>query len=328
MPVEPGPAPDPALVTRFAANLDRLVKPDAKLGIAVSGGPDSLALLLLAATARPGLVEAATVDHALRPDGRAEAEIVAAVCEELGVPHTILTAEWKSKPETAIQERARAERYRLLGQWLKERGLAALVTAHHLDDQAETLLMRLARGAGVRGLAGMRAASPVPGSGAPLLRPLLGWRRKELEEVCTAAGLEPAADPSNADEQFERVRVRKAIAQSDWLDPQALARSAANLNAAERALEWAAAGEWRRSVTQQDGAIIYRPAAAPREIRRRIAAQAVTRLATEGAAQPLRGRELDRLLAVLRAGRKATLRGVLCAGGEEWRFTRAPARKA
>jgi len=130
----------------------------------VSGGPDSLALLLLAAAARPGLVEAATVDHALRPESRVEAEAVAAVCERLGVPHSILTAEWKEKPETAIQDRARKVRYSLLSQWAIDQKLPALVTGHHLDDQAETLLMRLLRGAGVKGLAGMRRLAPVPGA--------------------------------------------------------------------------------------------------------------------------------------------------------------------
>ena len=143
-------------IDRFRRDLDALVAPDARLGIAVSGGPDSLALLLLAAEARPGQVEAATVDHALRPASKSEAEVVAEVCARLGVPHVILSADWDEKPETAIQERAREMRYRLLGEWARERRLTIL-TAHHLDDQAETLLMRLARGAGVRGLAGMRS---------------------------------------------------------------------------------------------------------------------------------------------------------------------------
>ncbi len=155
----------------------RLIAPDKRLGIAVSGGPDSLALLLLAAAARPGAIEAATVDHGLRPDSRAEAQMVAAVCARIGVPHAILTADWPEPPATAVQERARELRYRLLAAWLAERSLAALATAHHADDQAETVVMRLNRGSGVRGLAGMRPAATVPGSQFPLLRPLLGWRR-------------------------------------------------------------------------------------------------------------------------------------------------------
>src|SRR5256885_1496442 len=207
-----------AAVDRFGRDLDALIKPRARVGLAVSGGPDSLALLLLAAAARPGLIEAATVDHALRSESRAEAETVARLCERLGVPHAILTLEWEKKPETALQERARTERYRLLGAWAREKGLGALITGHHLDDQTETFLMRLARGAGVKGLAAMRRLVTVPGAQVALVRPLLGWRRAELEQLCADAGVTPVADPSNDDEQFERVRVRHALAEAEWLD--------------------------------------------------------------------------------------------------------------
>src|SRR5258708_6038677 len=172
-----------ALLDRFRANLDALVAPDLSIGIAVSGGPDSFALLLLAAAARPGQVEAATVDHGLRPEAADEALFVAGICAGLGVPHSILPICWGEVPETAIQERARQQRYRLLGYWAEEHTLDALATAHHADDQAETLLMRLARGSGVRGLAGMRPRSVAPGSQVQLVRPLLGWRRIELEEI-------------------------------------------------------------------------------------------------------------------------------------------------
>lgn len=319
-------APAPELVTRFAADLDRVAPADGTLGIAVSGGPDSLAALLLAAAARPGAIEAATVDHKLRPGSEAEAQAVAEACKALGVPHSILKVEWKSKPHTAIQERARMERYRLLGQWVEERGLAALVTAHHLDDQAETLLMRLNRGSGARGLAGMRAVSALPGGNGRLLRPLLGWRRSELEPICKSAGLQPADDPSNGDEQFERVRVRKAIAEADWLDPEAIAKSAAHLAQAEVALHWAVDKEWDAQVSRSGNGITYRPEA-PREIRRRVVRRAIAALASEGSGAPLRGRELDRMVAILTLGRSATLRGVYCSGGEQWTFAPAPARR-
>ena len=319
-------SPDPALVERFTRDLDALVAPDAKVGVAVSGGPDSLALLLLAAEARPGRVEAATVDHALRAGSRAEAQFVGQVCERLSVPHAILTVEWKEKPGSALQERARLIRYRLLGDWAIERDVEALLTAHQLDDQAETLLMRLARGAGVRGLAGMRRVATAPGTDVPLLRPLLGWRHSELEAVCAAGGVEPVQDPSNEDGQFERVRVRNALAEADWLDPQALAASAEHLGQADRALDWAADREWQRAVTSDGGEIAYRPLDTPPEIRRRVIARAITALASEGGGE-LRGREIDRIVAALEAGRRATLRGVLCIGGPEWRFTRAPSRR-
>ena len=104
-------------------DLDALIAPGSKVGVAVSGGPDSLALLLLAAAARTGLVEAATVDHALRPESRAEAEMVAALCERIGVPHEILTLEWRRAPDRNLQARAREARYQRLGDWAVNRGL-------------------------------------------------------------------------------------------------------------------------------------------------------------------------------------------------------------
>ena len=156
---------------RFRADLDALAAPGARLGIALSGGPDSLALLLLAAAARPGAVEAATVDHALRTDSRAEAEAAAAICARLGIPHVILTIDWPERPITAFQERARGERYRLLAGWAEERGLDATLTGHHADDQAETLLM--AHAAPASAVSGACGPSPpsVPGAGMRLAPP-------------------------------------------------------------------------------------------------------------------------------------------------------------
>jgi tRNA(Ile)-lysidine synthase len=204
--------------------------------------------------------------------------------------------------------------------------LRGVLTAHHLDDQAETFMMRLLRGAGVRGLAGMRPIVK-SGPGAPIGRPLLGWRRSELVQVCAEAGLKPAADPSNEDEQFERVRTRQALAKASWLDPQAIARSAANLAQAETALHWATDIEWKRAVKTGPNGVIYQPTGAPIDIMRRVVRRAVLRLATEGGGAELRGRELDRLLAALINRKKATLRGVVCVGGKEWRFAKAPPRK-
>ena len=318
--------PEQALVDRFRRELDQLTPRDQPIGIAVSGGPDSVALLLLAAAARPGLVEVATVDHALRPESRAEAERVTAICSQLGVPHSILTVEWKQKPETAVQERARNARYGLLAKWANDKNLKALLTGHHADDQAETLVMRLLRGAGVKGLAGMRRVAKAPGASLPLLRPLLGWRRSELEELCATAGLTPVDDPSNSNEQFERVRIRQALAAADWFDPEAFALSATNLAQADAALQWAAAQEWDCAVTNGGGEFVYRPTDAPREIRRRIASRAILSLSTEGSGD-LRGPALDKVLAALAKGRKVTLRGVLCAGGNEWHFAKAPPRR-
>jgi len=314
---------EPTLIDRFRADLDALSAPGERIGIAVSGGPDSLALLLLAAAARTGLVEAATVDHGLRAESRAEAEMVARICAELRVPHEILAVEWSEPPSSAIQERAREARYRLLAGWLVERKLKALATAHHADDQAETILMRLNRGSGLRGLAGMRATSVVPGSRLPLLRPLLSWQRAELEQLCAAAGLEPAVDPSNSDDQFERVRIRKALADAAWLSPEALARSAAHLASADDALGWVAEGLALARVTDDAEGLQVDADGLPLELQRRLLLIAFARF---HAAEP-RGADLMRAIEALSRGNSTTLSGLKLEAGQPWRITKAPPRR-
>ena len=312
---------------RFRSDLDALVPRGERIGIAVSGGPDSLALLLLAAQARPGEVAAATVDHGFRADSRDEAEAVAKVCQTLGVRHAILAVEWDATPTSAIQERARSARYETLAGWMRDRSLTTLLTGHHLDDQAETLIMRLSRGSGVTGLAGMRSKATVPGSPAlKLLRPLLGWRHAELEAICAEAGVTPANDPSNGDTRHERVRIRQALASADWVDAGAIARSASNLAAADLALEWAVDREWSDRVSRSDGTIVYSSSEAPAEIRRRIASRAIAELASEGP-RHFRSAELNRLVRTLEDGQTATLRGVRCKGGTRWEFRPAPLRR-
>jgi tRNA(Ile)-lysidine synthase len=172
--------------------------------LAVSGGPDSLAMLVLAHLASPGMVEAATVDHGLRPESAGEAAHVAAVCQALGVPHAILSV---NVGPGNVQANARSARYAALGAWAQERGLQSIATAHHADDQAETVLMRLNRASGLGGLAGIRAKTAGDG-GPPVIRPLLGWRKQELEAVVSAADLFFVRDPSNVDVRFDRARLR------------------------------------------------------------------------------------------------------------------------
>jgi tRNA(Ile)-lysidine synthase len=314
---------DTALVERFRADLDALSPAHERIGIAVSGGPDSLALLVLAAAARPGQVEAATVDHALRAESRAEAELVDSTCAQLGVPHTILTAQWEAKPVTAIQEQAREARYDLLGHWIADRGLYALTTAHHADDQAETVLMRLNRGSGLRGLAGMRAKSMIPGSRLPLIRPLLGWRREELKDVCLTAGLHPIEDPSNADEQFERVRIRRGLADASWLDGAALAQSASHLGSADDALDWMTESLALARVTDDGDALRIDPDGLPAELQRRLLLHVFARF---HAPEP-RGPELSRATAALASGETVTLSGLKLQGDPAWRISRAPPRR-
>ena len=315
------------VLVRFRRDLDALVPRGTRIGIAVSGGPDSLALLLLAAAARPGEIEAATVDHDLRAGSREEAQAVSDVCERLGVPHAILTIKWDAKPATAIQERARSARYVALADWMRDRALTALLTGHHLDDQAETFFMRLNRGSGVTGLAGMRPVARVPGASSLVLaRPLLGWRRRELVALCEQAGQRAVDDPSNADTDFERVRVRQALADCDLLDAESIAHSASNLMLADDALNWATLREWTEAVEEREGNVTYSPIDAPAEIRRRIVTRIIAQLGSEGDAR-LRGRELERLMVSLQAGDTATLRGVRCEGGSVWRFAAAKPRK-
>ena len=179
---------------------------------AVSGGPDSIALLaLLAAWAQsPGRppLHAATVDHGLRPESAEEAATVAAFCATLGIGHAILR--WEGlKPAGGLQAGARRARYALLANEARRLGGAALVTAHTLDDQAETMLMRLAHGSGPSGLAGTRGRSEV--NGVPLVRPLLGIPKARLVATADARGLPFMRDPSNADRRFERVRWRETM---------------------------------------------------------------------------------------------------------------------
>jgi len=254
------------LTDRFADALAALwpgfAQGEARLGLAVSGGPDSLAMLLLARRVLPERIAAATVDHRLRPANADEAAIVGEVCASLDVPHAVLPVDLA---QGNLQAEARTVRYAALDGWAGSQGLAAIATAHHADDQAETLLLRLNRGSGVAGLAGVRARGLVPGTKLPLLRPLLGFRRAELAGVVAAAGFEAASDPSNTDERFDRARLRKALAGADWLDVPALAASAAHLADADAALDWAAQREWTERVSAAPMGLIYRPQA-PRAV--------------------------------------------------------------
>ncbi len=315
-------SPEPALVRRFSAELDALVAPGARLGVAVSGGPDSLALLLLAAAARPGLVEAATVDHSLRPESRAEAEMVADVCARAAVPHAILKLDWASEPDRNLQARAREGRYRRLGQWALERGLAAVATAHHLEDQAETLLMRLARGAGIGGLGSVRKSRPLV-KGVRLVRPLLRWRKAELAALVAGAGLKPIDDPSNRDPRHDRVRMREWLRRADWADPERLAASAAWLGEADEALEWALAPLVQTRISSDGASRVVDPSGLPRELQRRLLLAAFAELGAPGP----RGPELSRALDKLRKGGTTTLAGLRLEGGPEWRLGRAPPRR-
>lgn len=180
----------------------------ARIGLAVSGGPDSLALMLLMADWAPAdgkKIFVYTLDHRLRPEAAAEAAMVAAEAEKRGFSCRVLS--WNDKkPASGIQAAARRARYRLIGEAMQKDGVEVLVTAHHRGDQAETVLMRLAHGSGIGGLAGMTLFGTV--EGVTVCRPLLDTDPALLREVVREAGLVPARDPSNHDDGYERVRWR------------------------------------------------------------------------------------------------------------------------
>lgn len=288
--------------------------------MAVSGGPDSLALLLLAHAALPGRVEGATVDHGLRVESADEAAMVADVCAGLEVPHATLAV---TVAEGNLQAEARTARYAALAGWCEARGLAALATAHHADDQAETLLLRLNRGSGVAGLAGVRARGLVPGTRLPLLRPLLGWRRTQLHTIVAQSDLDAVEDPSNTAERFDRARIRKALAEADWLDVEMLAASASHLADADAALDWAAAREWAECVAPSPMGLTYRPQA-PRPVALRVLARIVAELA----GGDVRGSQLARVFDSLVARQPASIGNLVArALPEGWSFTKASKRR-
>ena len=240
---------DPALVEGFTKALDRLNPDGGKLGLAVSGGPDSMAMLLLAHEAVAGQFEVATVDHGLRPEAKDECALVAASCKERDVPCEVLGVQ---VGEGNVQAMAREARYYALDAWGQRRGIGAIVTAHHADDQAETLLMRLNRGSGVSGLAGVREKAHFMGMQLPVIRPLLSVRRSELTALVQSSGQAFVTDPSNNDESYDRVRMRKALADADWIDPLALSRSASWLAEADETLERETIRAMRKLVTRHD----------------------------------------------------------------------------
>ncbi|MGH6946407.1 MAG: tRNA lysidine(34) synthetase TilS [Kiloniellales bacterium] len=182
-----------------------------RLAVAVSGGPDSLALTLLLhrwVKARGGRVTALTVDHGLRRESAAEARAVGALLNRLGIPRRILV--WHGdKPQRGLQEAARAARYRLLAEWCGEAGIVDLALGHQREDQSETLLLRLAGGSGPDGLAAMPALTRR--GNIRLLRPLLTVPRTRLLATLAARRIRWIEDPSNRDPRFARVRLRQAL---------------------------------------------------------------------------------------------------------------------
>jgi len=291
------------------------------VAVAVSGGADSMALALLAA--RWGRVHALTVDHGLSEESADEAAQVADWLEARGIAHSILV--WRGdKPRHGIQAAARQARYRLLDDWCGAQGIHTLLLAHHRDDQAETFLLRLARGSGLSGLAAMQPVSRAPDGGPARYRPLLEVPKSRLVATCRAAEQDWIEQPANSDPRFQRSHARALLAAPplEGLTAPRLAATARRLGRARAALEHYLEQHYARAVTEYPaGYASFAPAVlqdAPEEIALRCLSRCLCRVG--GRAYPLRLKRLERLYGVLRhdgAAATATLAGCrVMPGGE------------
>ena len=241
-----------------------------------------------------------------------------------------LTALWTNDSLHArLQGEARDVRYTALARWAAGQGLSCLATAHHADDQAETVLMRLQRGSGVGGLSGIRATRA--DGDLLIVRPLLGWTKAELVHLVAAAGIEPVDDPSNHDPRFDRAQDRALLAMNPRLEPHRLARTAAACAEADAALDWAATQLAEDRLTCQGGEWRLDAGALPRELARRLLARTVADIRSEhGIAPPWTGSEdVEGLLTSLEAGSAGTLAGVMTRAGANgiWHLRAAPPRR-
>jgi len=314
---------DPATLARFAADLSALCDPaHDRVLVAVSGGPDSLALLLLTHALLGDRCVAATVDHGLRPEATEEAAWVADLCATRGIGHAVLRGDLPERTgHTAnLSARARALRYDLLQAHADTVGAAHIATAHHADDQVETLIMRLNRGAGVSGLAGVRAKS------GRVIRPLLGWRRAELGAIVAAAGIVAVDDPSNVSDRFDRARLRKQLAAIDWIDPLRVAASAATLADAEEAIVWMVRQLGTDRVAAEGDSLTLDPSDLPFELVRRLVEHCVRQI---DPAAEIRGSALVRMVKALESGDTAMLGDAVAVAlsPAAWRFRKAPPRR-
>jgi tRNA(Ile)-lysidine synthase len=307
--------------------------PAGPVAVAVSGGGDSVALLLLLQETAERPLAAVTVDHGLRPESAAEAAAVAALCAGRGIGHALLR--WDDPAGAGnLQARAREARRRLIGDWARVGGIGAVALGHTLDDQAETFLLRLARGSGVDGLSGM--APVTRADGLVWIRPLLAVRRAALRAWLSERGVAWADDPSNADPRFERARARALmpLLGTLGLGPERLAATAGAMARAREALERATAQLAARAVEAgRAGDLALDPgplSGAPDEIRLRLLAAALVWVS--GAHYRPRLVRIEAALAAIEAGRVGhglTLHGcVLRARGGRVAIRREPARVA
>lgn len=300
--------------------------PPRRIGIAVSGGGDSTALLLSLARGFAGTgvaLRAATVDHGLRPEAAAEARAAAGQAADLGISHD--TLRWQGWDGAGnLQDQARRARYALLSGWARGQGIPTVALGHTSDDRAETVLMRLGRAAGVDGLAAMHRERWV--DGVRFLRPMLSLTREDLRAYLRRNGLTWSEDPSNEDEGYARIRARKALTELENLGITTSALNAVADHMAEaREVLVEATRRAARDLAQVDaGDIVFDTGgllALPRETRRRLLVAALMWIG--GAHYPPRRAELSGLLDALSEGRKATLAGcLLVPGGGQCRLMR------
>lgn len=231
-----------------------------------------------------------------------------------------------------VQDAAREQRYAAMLDWAGRHRLDALATAHHADDQAETLVMRLNRGSGLAGLSGVRETTIFPPSTVLVVRPLLRWRRGELGRIVEQAGIEAVQDPSNRNPDFERVRVRGALRELPWLDPVAWSRSAEHLQQLERAIDFEVENELAACAEEKgDTAIYFAYRRGPRW-REPFWMRAIEALAV-GLEVVLDSDQSARMVERLVKGEKANIGGLLVwteqRGTETaWLMTREPPRKS
>lgn len=255
---------------------------DPAIAVACSGGADSMALTVLLqdwVRARGGSLTALIVDHAIRPESAGEARRVAGWLAARRIDHEVLA--WRGAPiASGVQAAARTARYALLSAWCEARACLHLAVAHHLEDQAETVLLRLARGSGVDGLSAM---APVTETGTQrIVRPLLSMPRARLRETLKALGVDHVEDPSNRNDTFARVRMRmlSAALDDEGMTPLRLAATAAHMARVRESLDAAAAGLLARVFVLYDsGYGILKPGAlvaVPREIGLRALAGVLT----------------------------------------------------
>ena len=244
--------------------------------------------------------------------------MVAAWCAGMNIPHQTLVVEKSISGN--VQAQARKARYRLLEAWRVARNLQWLMTAHQGDDQIETVLMRLNRGAGVGGLASIRARQ------GHILRPLLGFRRAELRDFCRASKIPFADDPSNVDCRFDRARLRQGLAGFDLLDVDRLNRSVEALGQADEALNWATESIAVDQVRRDGDMLTLERTDLPAAILRRLLERMILSI-NENAEIP-RGPSIDQALVQLLNGKTVTLGDCVVTGGDHWTVRRAPPRRA